>query len=207
MSKKQDAYYFNNFTECAEYSAQAARLLGEIVNNFDESKLYDYSEQMHKIEHAADMKKHELIENLAKAFITPIDREDIVEVSQTIDEMTDKIEDVLIRFYCNHVTSIRPDAIKLVDIVIKCCDELSAMLKEFADFKHSKELKKHIINLNSLEEDADKLYIACMHDLHGSGADVMEVIAWRDIYTFLEKCSDTAEHIADIVESVVMKNS
>ena len=121
--------------------------------------------------------------------------------------MTDKIEDVLIRIYFNRVNTVRPDALELVKIVVKCCDEVHLMLKEFRDFKRSKEMKKHIININSLEEEADKLYIKCMYDLHDPKTDVLEVIAWSDIYTYLEKCSDTAEHIADIVESVAMKNS
>lgn len=207
MAKKQNDYYFNNFIECSEYSCQAAKLLEEIVHNFDDTKLSDYLDKMHTIEHAADIKKHELLNTLLKTFITPIDREDIVQVSQNIDEMSDKIEDVLIRIYVNGIKKIRPDALDFVKVVVKCCDEVSKLLHEFADFKHSKTIKEHIININSLEEDADKIYISCMHNLHDSCNDVMEVIAWRDVYTYLEKCADTGEHIADIVESVAMKNS
>ncbi len=207
MSKKQDAYYFNNFTECADYSARAAKLLGTIMRNFDESKLQNYLDAMHQLENTADMKKHDLSEVLMKAFITPIDREDIIEVSQNLDELTDKVEDVLIRIYYNHVTNIRPDAIELVNIVVKCCEEVFAMMKDFADFKHSKTLKDHIIRINSLEGEADRLFMNCMYHLHAECKDVMEVIAWRDVYIYLERCTDTAEHIADIVESVVMKNS
>ncbi len=207
MAKKQDSYFFNNFVECAEKSCAAARLLEEIFVKFDSAKLSEYADKMHEIEHSADVKKHELTEALIKTFITPIDREDIAEVSRNVDEMTDKIEDVLIRIYFNRVNTVRPDALELVKIVVKCCDEVHLMLKEFHDFKRSKEMKKHIININSLEEEADKLYIKCMYDLHDPKTDVLEVIAWSDIYTYLEKCSDTAEHIADIVESVAMKNS
>ncbi len=205
MSKKQNAYYFNNFSQCAEYATQAAGLLGNIIKNFDENNYQAYMDEMHEIEHAADMKKHEMSEVLIKAFITPIDREDIVQVSQNLDELVDKLEDVLIRMYCNHVHAIRLDAIALVDVVIRCCNEVNGVMTEFADFKHSKKLKEHLININSLEEEADKLYISCMHELHGE-KDFMTVIAWRDVYTYLEKCADTAEHLADIVESVIMKN-
>ncbi len=207
MSKKQDAYYFNNFIECAEYATKASKLLYEIMSNFDVANIKENLEKMHELEHAADKKKHELTEVLVKAFITPIDREDIVSVSQNVDELSDKIEDVLIRIYCNHVTHIRPDALKLAEVLAKASEEVLELLKGFADFKHSKSLKEHIINLNSYEEEADKLYIDCMYNLHAETADIMEVIAWRDIYTYLEKCSDTAEHIADIVENVAMKNS
>lgn len=206
MAKKNDAYYFNNFAECAEFSVNASKLLGKIMENFDQSKLQEYMNEMHEIEHSADMKKHELTEALVKAFITPIEREDIVEVSRNLDELTDKIEDVLIRIYCNRVSEIREDAKEMVKIVIKSCDEVLALMREFGDFKRSKKLKEHIIAINSLEEEADSLYVSSMYKLHGE-TDPIAIIAWRDIYMFLEKCLDTSEHIADIVESVVMKNT
>lgn len=206
MAKKNDAYYFNNFAECAECSVNASKLLGKIMENFDQSKLQEYMNEMHEIEHSADMKKHELTEALVKAFITPIEREDIVEVSRNLDELTDKIEDVLIRIYCNRVSEIREDAKEMVKIVIKSCDEVLALMREFGDFKRSKKLKEHIIAINSLEEEADSLYVSSMYKLHGE-TDPIVIIAWRDIYMFLEKCLDTSEHIADIVESVVMKNT
>ncbi len=207
MAKKQDAYYFQNFTECAEQAFRAAKLLGSIMRNFDETKLQVYLDTMHQLENAADIKKHELSEALVKAFITPIDREDLIEVSRELDELTDKVEDVLIRIYYNHVTSIRPDAIELVNIVVKCCEEVLGLMKEFANFKHSKNIKDHVIRINSLEGEADRLFMNCMYHLHAECKDVMEVIAWRDVYIYLERCTDTAEHVADIVESVIMKNT
>lgn len=207
MSKKQDLYYFNNFSKCAECSAKASKLLGEFLQNFNAENLETKMAEMHEIEHLADDKKHELTETLVKAFITPIDREDIIEVSRNLDELTDKVEDVLIRLYLNHVKEINPNAIKMTEIVIQSCDEVLAMMNKFAEFKRSKVLKEHIIKINSLEEQGDSIFISSMHSLHNESKDVLYIIAWRDIYTVLEKCIDTAEHIADIVESIVMKNS
>ncbi len=207
MAKNQNAYYFDNFVACAEQSCQAAKLLEEILQNFDVEKLAADLDRMHAIEHAADVKKHDMLNVLVKAFITPIDREDIIQVSQNVDELTDKIEEVLIRIYVTRVKTIRPDALQFVQVIGRCCDEVLALLKEFGDFKHSKTMKEHIIAINSLEEQADKLYMDSMYQLHGSCTDPLEVIAWRDVYTYLEKCADTCEHIADIVESVAMKNS
>ena len=207
MAKKQDEYYFKNFVECAELACKGSQLLETIVNNFDSEKVDQYRTDMHNIEHSADLKKHEMLNVLLKAFITPIDREDILSMSQNIDELSDKIEDVLIRIYFNRVKAIRPRAIEFVSIVNKCFGEVLEMLREFSDFKRSKTLKEHIININTLEETADKLYIDCMYELHDSKTDVLEVIAWTDVYTYLEKCADTCEHIADLVESVAMKNS
>ena len=207
MSKKQDSFYFENFSACAAYACEAAKYLEAALRNFEPECLYDMVQELHQVEHAADEKKHELSNVLAKAFITPIEREDIVLLSQSIDEVVDKVEDVLLRLYCNNVQSIRPDAIEMGAVLIKCCEEVRLMMDEFADFRHSKLLRDHIIRLNTLEEQADRLFINSLRDLHMTCSDPIEVISWREIYIYLEKCADACEHVADAVESVVMKNT
>ena len=175
--------------------------------NFDVEKMADQMEAIHTIEHAADMEKHELLNTLIKAFITPIDREDIILLSQNIDDLTDNIEDVLIRIYYNNIRTIHPDALELMRIVCRCCEAVKVMMEEFADFRHSKKLHEQIIKINSMEEEADKVYIDSMHRLHTNCTDPMTVMTWREIYSYLEKCADACEHVADTVESVIMKNS
>lgn len=145
MAKKQDAYYFETFTACLDDACKAAQLLDRSMREFDPAQIKETLDEMHNIEHAADDKKHELLNVLAKAFITPIEREDIILLSQNIDEVTDKIEDVLLRVYCNNVQKIRPEALELSRLVIRCCEEAKLMAQEFADFKRSKGLRDHII--------------------------------------------------------------
>ena len=166
MSKKQDEFYFQSFIECAEAACAAARLLKETLTNFDQATISAKMEEMHKVEHAADEKKHAVIDKLAKAFIVPIEREDIVLLSDNIDEVTDRLEDVLIRLYMNYVVTIRQEAIPLMEVVIKCCEEMKELLKDFADFRRSKTLKKHIIRINELEEEADRIFMSIMRELH-----------------------------------------
>ena len=81
------------------------------------------------------------------------------------------------------------------------------MLAEFANFRHSKTLHTHIVNINTMEEQADELFISNLRTLHTTCADPLAVLTWQEIYTFMERCVDTCEHVADSVESVVMKNS
>ena len=78
---------------------------------------------------------------------------------------------------------------------------------EFPSFRKSKKLKDLIIEINTLEEACDQQFIQAMRALHTDGSDPLEIIAWREIYIYLEKCADACEHVADTVESVVMKNS
>ena len=207
MSKKQDSFYFDNFLACADYACQAAQQLDQALREYDPAQIKERLDEMHRVEHAADDKKHELLNVLAHAFITPIEREDIILLGQNIDEVTDKIEDVLLRMYCNNVQTVRPDAIQLSGVVIRACEALKGMLEQFADFKRSKSLQEYIIRINTLEEEADQLFISSLRTLHTTCADPLEVIVWREIYIYLEKCADACEHVADTVESVVMKNS
>ena len=204
MAKKQDSIYFKSFIKCTDLSCQAAHMLEETMANFDVEKMADQMEAIHTIEHAADMEKHELLNTLIKAFITPIDREDIILLSQNIDDLTDNIEDVLIRIYYNNIRTIHPDALELMRIVCRCCEAVKVMMEEFADFRHSKKLHEQIIKINSMEEEADKVYIDSMHRLHTNCTDPMTVMTWREIYSYLEKCADACEHVADTVESVIM---
>ncbi len=207
MAKKQDAFYFDTFVAAADYACQAAAILNETMHNFHPEELPRQMEIIHQVEHAADCKKHELMEVLAKAFITPIEREDIILLSHNIDDLVDNIEDVLIRLYCDNIQTIRPDALETADLIVKGCDAVKTVMEEFANFKHSKTLSQSIIDVNTLEEDADKLFFKSIRELHVNSSDPMEVFCWHELYRYLEHCMDTCEHVVDTVESVIMKNS
>ena len=207
MAKRQDAFYFDNFVACAEYSCRAAQMLKETLEKFEPDNLKDQLDRLHEVEHSGDAKKHEMLDHLAKEFLPPIEREDIVTLSQNIDNMTDKVEDVMLRVYMNNVQDIEPNALKMTDVVIECCDAVRDLLVEFKNFKRSKTLKQLIIRINDLEEESDKLFMESIRGLYTESENPIRIIAWRDIYIYLERCADACEHVADVVESVIMKNS
>ncbi len=207
MARIQDSFYFNTFSESVECAYKAANILDDTLKNFDASTIKDRMDEIHAQEHLADSKKHEITNVLVKAFMTPIEREDILLLSNNIDDLVDKIDDVLIRIYCDNVTSIRADVLELTAVLVEICGEVKELMKEFPEFKRSKKLKEHIININSLEEKGDKLFIACLRELHVSSNDPVELMVWHELYMYFEKCIDAAEHVANVVENVVMKNS
>ncbi len=205
--KKQDSFYFDNFKDCAEHSLRAARLLDEIMSNYSRDMIKDYVDRMHEIEHSADTKKHEMLQVLLKAFMTPIERDDILLLSTCLDEVTDKIEDVALRMYCNNIEDIFPPAKAMVKVVIESCEEMVKMLEEFKNFKKSKTLHESIIRINTLEEDGDRLFIDGMRELHTKESDPIKIITWRELLIYLEKCTDATEHVADVCERVIMTNT
>ena len=102
---------------------------------------------------------------------------------------------------------IKPEAVAFTKVIIRCCQALKEVMEEFCDFQKSKTLHGLIIEINALEEEGDRLFIDSMRKLHTEEEDPIQIIAWREIYSYLEKCCDACEHVADIVESVIMKNT
>ena len=92
MSKKQDAFYFDNFIACGELACKAAHQLRDDLADFDPSQVQSKMSALHEIEHEADDKKHQLTNKLAKAFITALESVDIIDLILLIDVLTDKFE-------------------------------------------------------------------------------------------------------------------
>ncbi len=207
MFKKNEYNYYQKFVELVEYNCKAAELLCEIVYNFDPKKAESMLKSMHDIEHEADVQKHLMVNKLIKEFITPIDREDIINLSQEIDDVTDTVEDVLIMMHMYNVKSIRKGTIEFTDIIKRCCEALKQTFQEFHNFSRSKTIKSLIIEVNDLEEEGDRLFVKMMNELFASDDDAVEKLVWKSIYENLEKCCDACEHVANIVETTIMKNS
>ena len=204
---KGDKFYFENFAESTALSKEAAAYLVTCLENYDPNNIEQMLQQMHDIEHRADIKKHEMNRMLAKAFVTPVDREDLDMLSQQLDEVTDKIEEVLQMFYINNIQAIQPAAVEFTKKIVKSCELLSALMEEFENFKRSKKIHGLIVELNDVEEDCDKLYLSSMRALSKNATDVLATIAWRDIYGCLEACADACEHVSECVGTVIMKNT
>ena len=204
---KGDKFYFENFAASTAHSKKAAAYLAQCLENYDPDKIQDMLVGMHEIEHSADMKKHEMGAALAKAFVTPVDREDLDMLSHQLDDVTDQIEEVLQMFYIYNIRTILPAAVEFARNLVKACDMLCALMAEFENFKKSKKIRELIVQLNDVEEECDKLYLASMRELTANPTDVLAVVSWRDIFNCMESCADACEHVSECVGSVIMKNT
>lgn len=207
MANKNENFFFDSFESCAQISFKAAKVLKRCLDEYDSDRVMEQLEEMHIIENDGDSAKHDVMHELVRAFITPIERDDIVEICNNIDNVTDSIEDVLIQFYMNNITHVKENAKKFADIVVECCDATTMLMHEFRTFRKSKKLAEIIIEINRLEEDGDRLYLKSMRELTLESENPFEFIAWREIYSYLEKCCDACEDVADIVESIAIGNS
>ena len=205
--KKTSYSYFAFFCEMIDCACQASTALNNMFSDFQSKNLRQEADVIHEIEHAADLKKHDMMSQLLREFLPPIDREDIVNISHVLDEIVDLIEEVVLSLYMNDIQKCRQDVQPMVALIAKQCEELQKLMAEFENYKKSDKLLESIIVINTLEEEGDRLYLEAMRNLKLTCSDPFEMIAWRDIYSSLEDCSDACEKVADAVEEVVMKNT
>jgi len=207
MGSKADKFYFNNFLDATDCCVSAAEYLKECFENYNVNELKNMIVKMHGFEHKADEVHHAMSAALAKAFVTPLDREDIAEISANIDEVADTIEEVLQRLYVDEVEEI-PESFKVFATkIVECCELMKKVFIELPTFKKPKKLKEMILNLGALEEECDKLYLEGTLNIRKENSDVLLIIALRDTLYKLERCADACEHVCDTIEKIVMKNT
>ena len=204
---KADKFYFENYMVCATLAKNAAEYLVECLENYNSDNLNEMLEKMHAFEHGADTKKHEMNEALAKAFVTPVDREDLDLMSQQLDNVLDLLEEVMQKLYVFNIKEIELSAIEYAKKLVKGCDLLYAIMSEFENFKRSKKIRSLIIECNDVEEDCDKLYLSSMRELTEKSTDTFATLCWYKIYDCLEACADACEHVSECVGSIIMKNT
>ncbi|MBE6798342.1 MAG: DUF47 family protein [Ruminococcaceae bacterium] len=204
---KGDKFYFENFIESTELSKKAALYLVECLENYDPEKIEEMLEKMHEIEHSADGKKHEMSEALVKAFVTPVDREDLAMLSSNLDQVTDHIEEILQKLYIYNIESVEPEIVEFAKKLVRSCELLCELMVEFENFKRSKKIKPLIITLNDVEEECDTLYLTSMRKISKNPTDAYTAISMCKIFDCFEACADACEHASECVDTVIMKNT
>mgnify|MGYP004529023547 FL=1 len=204
---KSDKFYFDNFSQCAALSKKAADYLLECLENYNPCRIEKMLEEVHEIEHSADIKRHEMSDTLARAFVTPVDREDLDMLSHNLDNVTDKIEDIVQKLYINNITEINPSAVSFAKQIVKACEYICEVMDEFVNFKKSKRIQALIIKLNDIEDVCDKIYLASMRELMKNPQDIFITISWREIFDCFESCADLCENVGESIGSVIMKNT
>ncbi len=207
MAKNRDYNYYNKFVELIDYSCQCSKILEDTLANFNTRTIETKLEELHKMKHTADLVKRELMQQLAVEFIPPLEREDIVNLSQKLNNLTDTIEGVLIKIHIYNVQAMKSDIFQFTKLVSKFCYALKAVLEEFHNYKKSTSLKAKLIEVNDLEEEVNRLYYKTVARLYCESKNPVELLVWTGIYDCFEKCYDACKVIADVIESIIMKNS
>ena len=191
--------------ECVDLAEEAVTLLLDSLNSFDPEVLPGKIREMHEIEQRGDSKKHELVKRVSEDFIPPIEREDIIAISDILDDIIDDVEDILIQIYVSNVRELRYDIVPGIENLQRCIISLKKVLLEFPNFRKSESIQQLIIDVNHYEEQGDKRFMDSMVRLYREDS-IEPVVRWKAVYQCIEDSMDRCEDAADTVQSVIMKN-
>lgn len=207
--EKRRVDYFDLFEKQSSAAVAEAQLLIEVIDSYETGgNVRELIERAHELENQSDEYNHLLYKRLAHDFITPIERDDIIEMAQGLDNLIDYIEDVVLCFYMYRVSGMHEHAREFAKLIKKSCKALDKAMVDFRNFKKSKTFKQLIVDVNTYEEEADKLYLQVNRSLFGRDAsEALDVLRWTQIFDRMEKCCDTCEHIADTMGGILLKNA
>jgi uncharacterized protein Yka (UPF0111/DUF47 family) len=204
LAPKEDKF-FDMFIEYAVINNNVALLLKDFAN--DMSNPEEKYQKVKKEEQEGDMMLHKVQEELAKSFITPIDREDIYLIGNSLDDIADLIETTASRFIMFNLSSVRQEALLFCDYIAASTKELINLMKEFKIMNKSKVLPQKIVEINRIEDDGDILFRRAVRELFDGRTPELEIIIWKEIYERLENALNACEDLANIIEGVVMKHA
>lgn len=202
---KKTFNYFEQFTKQMFLSKKAAGQLVEMLDNYTDVAVR--AEEIHLTEHDGDNALHELMSELNRSFITPIDREDIVNLAAELDDINDSIEDVANLFDMLSITTVKPEAKTMADLILRGCEALYDAVVEFAHFKNSKKLSELLIKVNKAEEDGDRMHRSIIKSMYQTETNAIELMKWKEIFDTMEAVLDDCEDVADLLDGLVIKNS
>ncbi|MDY3118703.1 MAG: DUF47 family protein [Peptoniphilus sp.] len=206
--KERKFDYFQKFGDMAQKASLAADLLKTTLGAYDASTLREKTDAMKRIENDCDQIMHDIMNRLAIEFLPPIEREDIIEITDKLDTVVDSIEEILLGLYMYRVHELIPETLEFVDLIVQSTSMLEEVVLEFSNFKRSNEVKEKIIRINSLEGQGDTLYLNSMRALFDfSGEfDGRRIVIWKEMLRVLEDCLDSIEECANEFETAMLKN-
>ncbi len=198
----KDREFFDLFEEAAGNGVRAAELLEEMLRGFPDSA--HLAREILLCEQEGDRITHDILSRLNQTFVTPIDREDIIELAKALDDVTDLTEEVADYLVLYKIEAPMEQSQRLAQILRDAARQVAAAMPRMRAFD---DISHFTVEIHRLENDGDRTSREAMASLFDGGIDPMVVIRWKDIFERLEEAIDACEHVADVLEAVVIKNS
>ena len=201
----REGRFFELFNAHADQVVLAARELAALMQDF--GKLEVHAKAIDDAEHAADRITADTIRMLHKTFITPLDREQIYGLVNAMDDICDLIQDTSQSLSLYDVRTITPEAARLADIALKCCERVKEVVAMLDDASAAEAVMKTCEEIDRLESDADRVMRAAISRLFREERDAREIVKMKAIYELLESITDRCEDVGNLAEGIFLENS
>jgi predicted phosphate transport protein (TIGR00153 family) len=199
----RDDTFYASFLKQVEIISQAAHVLTDGVR-IGNSRLAAAATEISILERRGDEVIHGIFKRLNQTFITPLDPEDIHNLSSALDDVLDGIEDTAHRLVSYGIDPVPRDMVELAGIVNNCA---IAAQRAFEALQHKGPYLEHCIEINRLENEADLISRSAVADLFQKQKDPITLIKLKEVYEFFENTIDRFEDVADVLQNVAVKNS
>ena len=201
---KEDKF-FDLFDRQAENLVRAAEFYRKCIN--EGSITPENVREVHEFEHYGDEVTHTIINTLNETFITPFDREDILALANRMDDIVDNIYLLINRFYLYKISTPTEYSKKLAGTIEHSTRALQKAVATLRSNKHMKDTLRHCVEINRLENEGDVLRDEAISYLFSNEKDPILVIKQKELYEIAEVTTDFCEHVANMVESILVKNN
>jgi uncharacterized protein Yka (UPF0111/DUF47 family) len=197
--------FFDMFDEAAAILLRASDKFLDMVTKFDQ--LAERSDEIKREESAGDAVVERIIKALDRSFITPFDREDIHTLASRLDDVLDNMEETAHRLVVFRIERPTAPAVALARIIQECCVHIEQAIRLCRTMKQVEEIQKHLRDISTLENEADKLYRDSDSALFANPPDILLLIKWRELYSWLEETVDACKDVAQVISEIVIKGS
>jgi predicted phosphate transport protein (TIGR00153 family) len=197
--------FYDFFEKASTNLLEGARLLQQILDDVD--NLDEKVAQMTEIEHQGDFIVHEVTSLLPRSLITPIDPDDIQRLVSSLDDAVDAMHAASVRMSIYQITEIRKPARRLGNLIVEGAQELDLAIHALRDKKKYKEIRERIVQINTIENNGDRVMEEGLKSLVSHRDDVFDFIRWKEIYELLEAATDRIEDAGDVIQKVLIENA
>jgi uncharacterized protein Yka (UPF0111/DUF47 family) len=192
----QGREFFDLFEESTGNLVRAAELLDEMLRHFPDRK--DLAREIKAVENDGDRVTHDILQRLNQTFVTPIEREDILQLASALDDVVDFTEEAADLLVLYKIEAPMDQAQALASILVDACRQIALGMPRLRSFD---------VEIHRLENEGDRVAREAVASLFEGGIDPMVVIRWKDIFDRLEDAIDATERVADVLEGIVIKNA
>lgn len=201
--KSNDNRFYELFEEAAENNVKAAKLLNQLCVSFKNPQ--KIAEKIHDLEHKGDEISHIIFSQLNKSFMTPMDREDIIQLTHALDDVVDFVYASASDFDTYQVKKSTKCAQNLSKVILKATQEIHSALPKLRKRNMHHDVQKAIIEVNRLENEADVFFKTGLKTLFTHPKNAIDIIRMKSIYTTMEHATDACERIASVLEGFTIK--
>jgi predicted phosphate transport protein (TIGR00153 family) len=209
----KDEKFFVYLSSIAKCVVEAADIFAKLREVGDAAGIQQIAAELRQKEHEADELAHLLYEELDKTFVTPIDREDLHNLTSALDDVIDEMEHSVAKMVICHIPKLSDPMREMARIAQSAAVEVAKCVDVLQNLNKIDEVQVHVIHVNSLENEGDRVYRAAIDRLFTSSKDALfealdpiEIIRQKDVLDSMEEAIDACEDVMDLIRSVVVKN-